>query len=164
MEAVELAERVLRRLPAASLLDRLPALELLARARAARGETEAARQAVAAMERAAGHYSTPYLRARALAAVADVARAAGEGELARRRYEDAIDCFVEGAAPYDAALARLGLAEALLRWAAPSTRRPPRTPRGRPSTASARPATASAPRSSSRAPGRPASPQAASAS
>jgi len=114
VEAVELAERVLRRLPAASLLDRLPALELLARARAARGETEAARQAVAAMERAAGHYSTPYLRARALAAAADVARAAGEGELARRRYEDAIDCFVEGAAPYDAALARLGLAEALL--------------------------------------------------
>jgi DNA-binding CsgD family transcriptional regulator len=97
-----------------SLLDRLPALELLARARAARGEAEAARQAVAAVERAAAHYSTPYLRARALVAAADVARGADDHELARQRYEDAIDCFEEGAAPYDAALARLGLAEALL--------------------------------------------------
>ncbi|HEY8465577.1 MAG TPA: LuxR C-terminal-related transcriptional regulator [Solirubrobacterales bacterium] len=114
VEAVELAERVLRRLPDSSLLDRLPALELLARARAARGEAEAARQAVAAVERAAAHYSTPYLRARALVAAADVARGADDHELARQRYEDAIDCFEEGAAPYDAALARLGLAEALL--------------------------------------------------
>jgi DNA-binding CsgD family transcriptional regulator len=114
IEAVELAERALRRLPASSLLDRMPALELLARARAARGEADAAKQAIAVLERAAGHYSTPYLRARAAAAAADVADRAGDHEGARRRYEDAIDDFEDGAAPYDAALARLGLARTLL--------------------------------------------------
>lgn len=111
--AVEIAERALRRIPEAANLERLPALELLARARATRGEAGAAERALQALEQAAEPYPTPYVRGRIHATGATVASGDGDEELARKRFEDAIDCFEESSAPYEAALARAGLAATL---------------------------------------------------
>ena len=110
----ELAQRALRRLPAPALLDRLPALELLARSLAAHGDLEGADRALDELQHAARAYPTAYIRGRAALAAGDVAAARGDGDAARRAYEDSIDAFEEGSAPYESALARLGLAAVLL--------------------------------------------------
>jgi DNA-binding NarL/FixJ family response regulator len=111
--AVDAAERVLRRLPEDALLDRVPVLELLGAARLALGELEEARRHVAAVERAAGSFGTPYARGRAELCAARLAAAEGDREAARRAAEDAVDCFEEASAPYEAAGARVELARAL---------------------------------------------------
>lgn len=113
-EAVHAAERVLRRLPATSLLDRLPALELLARARVALGELTEAERRSAQVAEAAEAFGTAYVRGRSALLQAEVSAARGDREQARRWCEDAIDCFEEVAAPYDAARARVEFARALL--------------------------------------------------
>ncbi|GAA4417392.1 LuxR C-terminal-related transcriptional regulator [Georgenia halophila] len=110
MAALEAADRVLRRLGAASVLDRFPALELLARARAAAGDHEAANAAAERLERDAELVSTPYMRGRSRMVRAQVSLAATEHDDARRAAEDAIDLFGECAAPYETAEARLVLA------------------------------------------------------
>jgi ATP/maltotriose-dependent transcriptional regulator MalT len=111
--AADAAERVLRRLGDASALERLPALELLARARAALGEADAAAAAAGEVERTAERLGTPYMRARGRLAGASVLLAAGNHEGARRAAEDAVDLFTHCSAPYDAARARLELSRAL---------------------------------------------------
>jgi ATP/maltotriose-dependent transcriptional regulator MalT len=111
--AVDAAERVLRRLPAASILDRVPALELLVRARADLGELESAAAAHVELTAATSAIGTPYMYGRAHLAKAGLEMARGAHERARCAYEDALDSFGEVAAPYDAAVARLGLARAL---------------------------------------------------
>jgi DNA-binding CsgD family transcriptional regulator len=111
--AADTAERVLRAVPENVPLERLPALELLARARAALGEADAA---VAAHEEIRGSVElldTPYLRGRARLVAGEVAAARGDHEAAREGFEDAVDCLTKGSAPYEAAIARLDLARAL---------------------------------------------------
>jgi len=110
--AADIAERVLRALPDEVVLERLPALELLARARATT-DVEGAAAASAELTRIAEQLDTPYLRARARLVAGELAAAGGDHESARQACEDAIDCFTEGSAPYEAALARLALAGAL---------------------------------------------------
>jgi ATP/maltotriose-dependent transcriptional regulator MalT len=109
--AAEAAERVLRRLGEANVLDRFPALELLARARAAAGDADAAREAMEQLQ-AAG-LATPYMRGRVRLLRAEVLAAVGDCDGARRAAEDAIDLFADCSAPYEAALARRLLAGAL---------------------------------------------------
>ena len=119
--AADVAERVLRALPADVLLERLPALELLARARAALGTGAAdagsafaqADAAAAELERIAERLDTPYLRARARLVAGELAAARGDWDAARQACEDAVDCFTVGSAPYEAAVARVELARAL---------------------------------------------------
>jgi DNA-binding CsgD family transcriptional regulator len=111
--AADAAERVLRRLPDDSVLDRIPALELLVRARSELGELDAAAAAFADLGPAANAIGTPYLDGRAHLAHAGLALARGAHEEARRACEDALDRFGEAGVPYDAALARLGLARSL---------------------------------------------------
>ena len=111
-DAADAAERVLRRLPAADVLGRVPALELLVRARAERGELDAARSAFEDLERASALLGTPYLLGRVRLVAGALAFAAGDHDEARRASEDAIDRLTD--APYDAAVARLWLARALL--------------------------------------------------
>ena len=111
--AADAAERVLRSLSPASLLDRVPALELLVRARMAMGDLAAAAEACDRLDSAGRELGTPYLIGRALLAVGEVAAARGDHDEARRCCEDAVDRFAQGSAPYDAALARLELARAL---------------------------------------------------
>ena len=63
--AADAAERVLRRLPEGAVLDRFPALELLAGARSAQGEIDAAGAACDELAETAAALSTPYLKGRA---------------------------------------------------------------------------------------------------
>jgi DNA-binding CsgD family transcriptional regulator len=111
--AAEAAERVLRRLPAGNLLGRVPALELLVRARAEQGDLKAAASACTKLRRATVALGTPYITGRGYLAEGELAMARGTYERARCLYEDALDCFHDVEAPYDAALARLGRARAL---------------------------------------------------
>jgi ATP/maltotriose-dependent transcriptional regulator MalT len=111
--AAQMAERVLRRMPDGAMLDRLPALELLARARIALGDLDAAAGPCAAVRDAAGAFGTPFVAGHAHLLDAALAAARGDHQAARRAAEDAIDCFEDAAAPYDAALARIQLAVAL---------------------------------------------------
>jgi DNA-binding CsgD family transcriptional regulator len=113
MGARAAAWRVLRRLPAAAVLDRLPALELTTRASARLGDADAARAALAEATRIAERAGTPYLLARAAALGAELHLALGDAEAARRAAEDAVAAFTTAAAPYDAAAARLTLTAAL---------------------------------------------------
>ncbi len=113
-DAADAAERVLRRLPAADVLGRVPALELLVRARAELGRVAEAREAFEDLERACARLGTPYLLGRLRLAAGRLAHAEGDQEEARRACEDAIDRLTDAFAPYDAAVARLWLARALL--------------------------------------------------
>jgi tetratricopeptide (TPR) repeat protein len=97
--AADAAERVLRRLSTASALERLAATELLARARSAAGEHDAAHAAVDEVERIALALGTPYMRGRASHVAAAVLLAAGAADGARRRAEDAVDLFRACSAP-----------------------------------------------------------------
>jgi DNA-binding CsgD family transcriptional regulator len=111
--AVDAAERVLRRLPETSVLDRLPALELLVRAHVRLGEVDAAGEGCAELERIGADLGTPYVRGRTRLVAAQVAAARGDHERARRASEDALDLLVEAGAAHETALARLELARAL---------------------------------------------------
>ena len=111
--AAEAAERVLRRGRHMSKLERFGALELLARARARAGDIAGASEVAAELEREAERLTTPHMRARSALVTAHVQLAAGAHDDARRAAEDAADLFSTCAAPYDAARARLVLADAL---------------------------------------------------
>ena len=113
--AADAADRVLRRMPDAGVLDRLPAIELLVRARAAQGDHAGAEEARQELLTGARELGTPYLVGRAHLVAAEVALARGDADEARRRAEDGTDCFAAAAAPYEAALARVMLADALAR-------------------------------------------------
>lgn len=111
--AAESADRVLRRLGDASILDRFPALELLARARAVAGDGNAAEAATTQLEAEAARLATPYMRGRARMVRARVLSADGDHDGARQAAEDAADLFTGCSAPYEAADARLLLGAAL---------------------------------------------------
>jgi DNA-binding CsgD family transcriptional regulator/tetratricopeptide (TPR) repeat protein len=113
-DAADAAERILRRLPAADVLGRVPALELLVRARAELGRLGDARAAFEDLERASALLGTPYLLGRVRLVASELAYAGGDHQEARRAGEDAIDRLSDASAPYDAAVARLWLARALL--------------------------------------------------
>jgi DNA-binding CsgD family transcriptional regulator/tetratricopeptide (TPR) repeat protein len=111
--AADAAERVLRRLSPAAVLDRLPALELLVRARVGLGDIDAAGAGCAELERIGAELGTPYVRGRTCLVAGQVAAARGDHEHARRACEDAVDMLVEAEAAHETALARLELARAL---------------------------------------------------
>jgi ATP/maltotriose-dependent transcriptional regulator MalT len=111
--AADAADRVLRRLGDASVLDRFPALALLARARAVAGDANGAGAAANLVERQAARLGTPYMRGRGRLVRAHVLSAAGDHDGARQAAEDAADLFSACSAPYEAAEARMLLATAL---------------------------------------------------
>jgi DNA-binding NarL/FixJ family response regulator len=111
--AADAAERALRRVSATAVLDRLPMLELLARARVALGELEAAGEVCAELQRVGTELGTPYVRGRARLAAGQMAAARGDHDEARRACEDAVDLLTMSAASYEVGLARLELARAL---------------------------------------------------
>jgi DNA-binding CsgD family transcriptional regulator len=111
--AVDAADRVLRQLGDASVLDRFGALELSARARAACGDHAGAQSSVDQLMRDAARLATPYMRGRAQLASSHVLTAAGSHERARQVAEDAVDLFGACSAPYETAQARTVLSSAL---------------------------------------------------
>ncbi len=113
LRAVELVERVLRRLPEHHHLDRAPALELLVCARVARGELDEARGTLESLREIDRLVGTAPLRASVDLAEGLVAAASGEHDAARTLFEDALDGFERAGGRYDAARARVELATSL---------------------------------------------------
>ena len=114
LRAVELLERLLRQLPPHRKLDSGPALELLVRCRAARGEVDEARGAVAALREIERLVETTPVHASADVARGLVAAARGEHDEARTLLEDAVDRFETSGGTFEAAQARVDLATSLV--------------------------------------------------
>lgn len=113
-QAVQLTERVLRRVPQHRRLERAPALELQVLARARRGEVAEAAATLEELEEIERRVGTLPLRAAVRLEEGIVAAASGDHDRARRRLEDAVDLFERSGAPFEAAEARIELAESLL--------------------------------------------------
>ncbi len=112
-EAVASAERYLRRFPETSALLRVEGLEVLTRAAVAAGQISRAEDALAELDTIACKVATLPLRAMASAAGAALAAATGRTEAARAGFEDAIDLYARAGMEFDAAAARVDLAELL---------------------------------------------------
>jgi DNA-binding CsgD family transcriptional regulator/predicted negative regulator of RcsB-dependent stress response len=112
-QAIELAERALRRLGEGERLRRGPALAVLARSRARRGDLEEARLASGELDRIAAAAGTTGMTALSRAVAGDVAAAAGDLAAAREAYEDATDLYGRSGAQFEAAASRVALAECL---------------------------------------------------
>jgi DNA-binding NarL/FixJ family response regulator len=110
--AAEEAERFLRRVGDRDPFARVPALELLVRARLALDDPAAADVAAHELEAIAARVETAPLRAAALAARGLVA-AATDPAAARAALEDAVHLYDASGARWDAAQARMALADVL---------------------------------------------------
>ena len=113
LRAIELLERLLRRLPTDGALDRAPVLELLISARLARGELDEAASALAALREIERLVGTRPLRASADLAEGMLEAARGDHDRARTLLEDAVDLFQRSSAPFEVAVARIELATTL---------------------------------------------------
>jgi DNA-binding NarL/FixJ family response regulator len=112
-EAVELADRYLRRFPDRNKVERCTGLEIAVRARVRIGDEAGAGDALVQLQELASSSEAGSLRAAALAAQGVVLAAAGDHDRARRSCEDALDLLLAGGASFDAARIRLELATAL---------------------------------------------------
>jgi DNA-binding NarL/FixJ family response regulator len=113
VRAASLAERVLRSLPPAFALRRSDPLKILARARTATGQTEAAEAAATELASIAARFGTHASRAAAAMAAAGVAAMTSNVRAAREGFEDAVSHHVAAGTPFEAARARLELARTL---------------------------------------------------
>lgn len=111
--AVELLERLLRKMPKAVVLARVAAFELLVSAQIARGELDQAASSLAALREVEQLVGTPPLRASADLAEGMLEAARGDHDRARTLMEDAVDRFLANGAPFEASLARMELATSL---------------------------------------------------
>src|SRR5262245_21999567 len=111
--AADLANRYLRRVELHNRTDRAAGLELIVLAHVGLGELDAARTALAELNSIAQLAATKPLKAAANLTAGYVALASGEATRARQYIEDAVDAFLETAAPFELARARLALARAL---------------------------------------------------
>ena len=111
--ACDRAEQYLRETPAHAGPLRAPGLELLVRARASRGDLDAAACAAEELDAVALNVGTEPLRAATRFAAGVVALGRGELESARVEFEDATRLFHRNGAPFEAARARIELARAL---------------------------------------------------
>lgn len=109
------AERFLRQIPEADRTRRAQGWELLARARAALGDIDAARAAVEELSATARVTDSPLLHAAVSSTRGVVEASAGDFELARILLEDAIDRYEAAGLPFEAAEARAVLADVLRR-------------------------------------------------
>jgi ATP/maltotriose-dependent transcriptional regulator MalT len=111
--STELAERYLRKLPLQNRTERAAGLELLCRAYVELGNIVDARKALEELNDIAARARTDPLRASASLAAGIVAARSGDLAAARRHFEDAVDLFQKGGAPFEMARARVELASVL---------------------------------------------------
>jgi DNA-binding NarL/FixJ family response regulator len=111
--AADWAERFLRQVPEEDRTQRANGLELLVRARAAIGDLDGARAALAELRTATATIGTDLLRAGAAFAAGVLAAAEGRAGDARRLLQDAVDLYGRSGLAYEAAESRLALAELL---------------------------------------------------
>ncbi len=111
--ALDLVERMLRRLSERDRVERIAPLELLVRIRCARGEVGDAEEALQELEAVAGMVRTDCLLALVSHARGQVALAAGDAAQAKAHLEDALDLYEGNRLPFEAAQVRLDLGRAL---------------------------------------------------
>lgn len=111
--AVDFVDRYLRKLPPEHLMGRAPGLEIAVRAYLGVGEPEKAVAALQELQVCAATVGTGSLQASAWFAEGLLAAFNGDHATAKRRFEDAIDCWEQSGIPFEAAVARLELARAL---------------------------------------------------
>jgi RNA polymerase sigma factor (sigma-70 family) len=112
--AVDLLERLLRRIPGDRRLQRAPVLELLVHASVAHGRLDGAGSALHELRDVVGLVGTAPLRAGADLAEGVLAAGCGDHDRARRFLEDAVDGYERSDAPYESSVARVQLAASLL--------------------------------------------------
>jgi DNA-binding NarL/FixJ family response regulator len=112
-EAVELADRYLRRFPDPTRVERSAGLELTIRALAELGEHEPAREALNQLRDIARLAGTRSFLAAVRYSEGVLAAATGEHDTARTAFEDAIDLLAPSDARYESARIRLNLASTL---------------------------------------------------
>jgi ATP/maltotriose-dependent transcriptional regulator MalT len=107
--ALERARTYLRRFPEDALLERASANELLVRIAAASAKPADAQHALAELEKAAGKYELPLLRAAVLSAKAILAAADGDDACAAELMQDAAALYDNAGFVHEAATARRDL-------------------------------------------------------
>jgi len=112
-EALELADRYLRRFSDPSRVERGAGLEVAIRALVQLGEIERAAESLAQLREIAARARTRPLLGAVCSAEGALAVARGDHDAARRSFEDAIDLLAASDARFDAARVRLDLAAAL---------------------------------------------------
>ncbi|MBI4271747.1 MAG: hypothetical protein HY615_15535 [Candidatus Rokubacteria bacterium] len=111
--AARLAQRFLRRVPAANRTDRLAALDVLLRARIALGQVREARGVLDELRETDVAVATDPLKAGVLVAEGIVAEAEGARDRAREALEDAIDLLAQSGGSFEVARCRVELARVL---------------------------------------------------
>jgi DNA-binding NarL/FixJ family response regulator len=111
--AADHAEQYLRQVGDEAKTRRVAGLEVLVRALAALGDAEGAQQALDELALIAADVGTEPLRACALAAEGAIATAADDPPRARRALEDAVTLYARSGMPYECAVTRIELAQAL---------------------------------------------------
>lgn len=114
LRSIELAERVLRQIPAQRLTGLVPVLELLVEARLAAGDPEGADQALHGLEKAVERIDTLPVRGLFKRLEGMLALARQELDRARQLLEDAVDAFERSQAAYECARSRAYLASSLV--------------------------------------------------
>jgi DNA-binding NarL/FixJ family response regulator len=112
-EAVELADRYLRRFPDATRVERSAGLEIAIKALTRLGEHEQATEALAQLREIATRAGTRPLQAAVRASEGTLAAAHGDHDAARRSFEDALDVLAATDARFETARVRLDLAATL---------------------------------------------------
>jgi DNA-binding CsgD family transcriptional regulator len=110
--ALERTRAYLRRFPEDALLERASANELLVRIAAASGKAADGQPALAELEKAAGKYDLPLLRAAVLSAKAVLASANGDDERAAELMDDAAVLYDDAGFVHEAQIARRELRKA----------------------------------------------------
>jgi LuxR family transcriptional regulator, maltose regulon positive regulatory protein len=111
-QAMELADRFLRRLPPRTI-ERSGGLELVIHAAVRLGRGDVARRALEELQQLAARVGTGPLLTAALACAGTVAASEDDQRTARRAFEDALDTPASRRSPFDAARIRVELATTL---------------------------------------------------
>lgn len=113
LEARELVERYLRRVPPRDCTGRIAVLALLVRAASALSDRAAAAAAAEELQATAIKLATDPIRAMSASSAGVLALADADWDAARTAFEDAIDLFTRAGMPFEAAHARLDRVRAL---------------------------------------------------
>lgn len=111
--AADFVDRFLRRVPRDDRTERAVGLDLAVRVRIALGEVDRARDLLSELDETAALVGAQTHHAFVSLGRGRIAVAAGEIDLARRSFEDAVDLFERAGAPYETALSRFELARLL---------------------------------------------------
>jgi ATP/maltotriose-dependent transcriptional regulator MalT len=111
--AIDLAEQFLRAVPHEDRLERVGGLELLLAALVTGGDHRRAAAVLDELRAIAGSVATKPMQATVRFAEGMLGMAAAEYDTAKCCFEDAVELWSRSSMPYETALARLGLAQAL---------------------------------------------------